>query len=239
MNALVKLRSVRQMTGLDHGNGTTSSTTTTMTSILKAGATQALRFSSIHRLSIVPIQGKIRHFPTTRVSAISQQLITMATAAPQDTPPSQSWWEAFPEAQSSCPRIEAAEVKELIEKVEAAGKGATRDFLLVDVRRTDWEGGTVATSINLPAHTFYQTRPVTYQLCKQAGIKKIIFYCGKIQSHELRLLITHSLSTRKLRKQRSPLRRLDARLPQRSRRNRDQSADPQRRHQRLAKGVRR
>ncbi|CAM1504377.1 Fc.00g019680.m01.CDS01 [Cosmosporella sp. VM-42] len=101
----------------------------------------------------------------------------MASSAPQDTPPSQ-WWDAFPEAQSSVPRIEASEVKDLLEKASAADSRPTRDFLLVDVRRTDWEGGTVASSINLPAHTFYQTRPVVYQLCKQASIKKIIFYCG-------------------------------------------------------------
>ncbi|KAK7430180.1 hypothetical protein QQZ08_003365 [Neonectria magnoliae] len=89
------------------------------------------------------------------------------------------WWTAFPEARASCPRVEASEVAALLEKISAAGSSATRDFLLVDVRRTDWEGGTVSTSINLPAHTFYQTRPVIYQLCKQAGIQRIIFYCGK------------------------------------------------------------
>lgn len=97
-------------------------------------------------------------------------------APPQATP---QWWEAFPEAKASCPRVEAAEVAGLIEKNAAAGEGATRDFLLVDVRRTDWEGGTVATSINFPAHTLYQTRPVIHQLCKQAGIRRIIFYCGE------------------------------------------------------------
>ncbi|KAI8719509.1 Rhodanese domain-containing protein [Fusarium sp. LHS14.1] len=103
----------------------------------------------------------------------------MTSDAPQATP---QWWEAFPEAKASCPRVEAAEVAGLIEKNTTAGKGATRDFLLVDVRRTDWEGGTVATSINFPAHTFYQTRPVIYQLCKQAGIRRIIFYCGSCGS---------------------------------------------------------
>ncbi|KAM3451221.1 hypothetical protein MY3296_005477 [Beauveria thailandica] len=67
----------------------------------------------------------------------------------------------------------------LLEKTFAGPKHAKRDFLLVDVRRTDWDGGTVATSINLPAQSFFQTRPVVYQLCKQAGIERIIFYCGK------------------------------------------------------------
>ena len=89
------------------------------------------------------------------------------------------WWDAFPKPQASCDFIEADEVKDLIEKTRSGGKEVVRNFLLVDVRQKDWEGGTVATSINLPAQTFYQTRPAVYQLCKQAGIKKIIFYCGK------------------------------------------------------------
>lgn len=91
---------------------------------------------------------------------------------------SQPWWAGFPEVQSSCARIEAAQVKSLLESDEAAGKNSKRDFLLVDVRRDDWVGGTIKTSINLPAQTLYQTRPVIYQLCKQAGVKQIIFYCG-------------------------------------------------------------
>ncbi|KAH6900405.1 Rhodanese-like domain-containing protein [Thelonectria olida] len=99
----------------------------------------------------------------------------MASAAP---PESKQWWEAFPEAKAECPRVEASEVADLLEKTSVTAQGLVRDFLLVDVRRTDWEGGTVASSINLPAHSFYQTRPVVYQLCKQAGIKRIIFYCG-------------------------------------------------------------
>lgn len=96
----------------------------------------------------------------------------MASDAPQ-------WWESLPAVQSSCREIEPAEVKQFLEKDAAAGLGTTRDFLLVDVRQKDWQGGTVATSINLPAQTFCQTRASVYQLCKQAGIRRIIFYCGK------------------------------------------------------------
>ena len=97
----------------------------------------------------------------------------------QNTQPA-SWWEAFPEVKASCPRVEASEVKELLEANPIVGDSSSkRNFLLVDVRRTDWEGGTVTSSINLPAHTFYQTRPVVHQLCKQAGIETVIFYCGK------------------------------------------------------------
>jgi len=105
----------------------------------------------------------------------------MGEDAPQDTPQKQ-WWEEFPEPKAECPRTDPSIVAKLIEVNAASGKNAQRDFLLVDVRRTDWVGGTIATSINLPAHTLYQTRPQIYQLVKQAGIKRIIFYCGSCGS---------------------------------------------------------
>ncbi|KAK5992620.1 hypothetical protein PT974_06034 [Cladobotryum mycophilum] len=84
----------------------------------------------------------------------------------------------IPQPQAACSFIEASEVMQLLEDVSATARHKTRDFLLVDVRRTDWEGGTITTSINFPAQSFYQTRSTVYQLCKQAGIKRVIFYCG-------------------------------------------------------------
>ena len=53
------------------------------------------------------------------------------------------------------------------------------DLLVVDVRRTDYEGGAIRGSINLPAHSFYMNRGVLYDLCKRAGVKQVAFYCGK------------------------------------------------------------
>ncbi|KAF2132540.1 Rhodanese-like protein [Dothidotthia symphoricarpi CBS 119687] len=52
------------------------------------------------------------------------------------------------------------------------------DLLLVDVRRTDYEGGTIAGSINLPAQSFCMNRAVLYGLCERAGVKRVAFYCG-------------------------------------------------------------
>ncbi|KAK3937511.1 Rhodanese-like domain-containing protein [Diplogelasinospora grovesii] len=85
------------------------------------------------------------------------------------------WFTAFPEPTSVCDRIDRTEVLELLEG-QSANK--LRDLLLVDARRTDCVGGTITSSINLPAHSFYPTRKMVYDLCKQAGIKRIIFYCG-------------------------------------------------------------
>lgn len=104
----------------------------------------------------------------------------MATDA--NAPPSGDaapWWAGLPEPRATCESIENVEVMSLLEETIARAKHEKRNFLLVDVRRNDWDGGTVATSINLPAQSFFQTRPVVYQLCKQAGIERIIFYCGK------------------------------------------------------------
>lgn len=87
-----------------------------------------------------------------------------------------SWWAAFGEPKNPASSIEADVVKTQLD-AQPLGPSSKRDFLLVDVRRTDLEGGTVASSINFPAHTLYQTRQIIYQLCKQAGVKQIIFYC--------------------------------------------------------------
>ena len=105
---------------------------------------------------------------------ISYQRIGMATAAVSTE---------IPQPQATCPSIEASEVMQLLEELSAAEKHKARDFLLVDVRRTDWEGGTITTSINFPAQSFYQTRSIVYQLCKQAGIKRVFFYCGEKPNH--------------------------------------------------------
>ena len=84
------------------------------------------------------------------------------------------WWTAFPEPQSQPDQIPADQVLALLE----AEGAQPREYLLVDVRRTDCNGGTVTSSINLPAHSFYPTRKTLYDLCTRAGIRKVIFYCG-------------------------------------------------------------
>lgn len=87
------------------------------------------------------------------------------------------WWTAFPQPSSNADKVEPAQVLEMLEK---QSDDKPREFLLVDARRTDCTGGTVATSINLPAHSFFPTRKSLYELCKQAGIKRVIFYCGML-----------------------------------------------------------
>jgi hypothetical protein len=92
------------------------------------------------------------------------------------------WWSDFPEPRSVAAQVEPAQVLQLLQDQESLSEDKPRDFLLVDARRTDCTGGTVYGSLNLPAHSFYSTRKTLYDLCKQAGIKKVIFYCGESAS---------------------------------------------------------
>ncbi|KIV84713.1 hypothetical protein PV11_00479 [Exophiala sideris] len=52
------------------------------------------------------------------------------------------------------------------------------DFLLIDLRRNDHEGGLIRGSINLPAQSLYYSMPTLLSLCQRASIKTVIWYCG-------------------------------------------------------------
>jgi arsenical-resistance protein 2 len=88
------------------------------------------------------------------------------------------WWIDFPEPKSVAARVAPKEVFQLLQNQEI-DEEKPRNFLLVDARRTDCTGGTVRGAINLPAHSFYPSRKILYDLCKQAGIGRVIFYCGE------------------------------------------------------------
>ncbi len=62
-----------------------------------------------------------------------------------------SWWLAFPAARATCLEITADAVMKLFDDMDIAS--APRQFLLVDVRRTDWE---VTTAVR---YLFLQTIP--------------------------------------------------------------------------------
>jgi arsenical-resistance protein 2 len=49
------------------------------------------------------------------------------------------------------------------------------------VRRTDFTGGTVSSAINIPAHGFHVVRGGLFGLCRQAGVRKVVFYCGEYE----------------------------------------------------------
>ncbi|KAI0965813.1 Rhodanese-like domain-containing protein [Xylaria arbuscula] len=88
--------------------------------------------------------------------------------------PEQPWHAAFPAPKTTEPASLTRE--QVLERLRTGGVG--RDFVLVDVRRNDYEGGTIRGSINLPAQSLFPTIPALYQLFKNAGIEYIIWYCG-------------------------------------------------------------
>ena len=51
-------------------------------------------------------------------------------------------------------------------------------MLIVDVRRTDYEGGAIRGSINIPAQGFWWNRGMLYELCYKAGMEWVVFTCG-------------------------------------------------------------
>ncbi|KAF2750611.1 hypothetical protein M011DRAFT_464415, partial [Sporormia fimetaria CBS 119925] len=85
-----------------------------------------------------------------------------------NTPQKANWHDAFPAPKLTAP---------ILPREAALSSLSSPDLLLVDVRRTDFEGGTIRGSLNLPAHSFYMNRAILYDLCKRAGVKKIAFYC--------------------------------------------------------------
>ncbi|KAJ5840750.1 uncharacterized protein N7525_005938 [Penicillium rubens] len=57
------------------------------------------------------------------------------------------------------------------------GKRIGKDFVLVDLRRTDFEGGTIRGSLNLPSQSLYPTIPTLYSVLSQGGIANVVWYC--------------------------------------------------------------
>ncbi|KAH7031374.1 Rhodanese-like domain-containing protein [Microdochium trichocladiopsis] len=95
----------------------------------------------------------------------------MTTNASNDTKP---WHAAFPAPRTTEPGAVSRE--EMLELLRTATAG--KDYVLVDLRRNDYEGGTIKTSINLPAQSLYPTIPALYKLFETAGVKQVIWYCG-------------------------------------------------------------
>ncbi|KAK4444740.1 hypothetical protein QBC34DRAFT_414573 [Podospora aff. communis PSN243] len=95
------------------------------------------------------------------------------------------WWTAFPPPKATPGSISPEEVFRLLEEHQQSHtdekQRTPKDFLLVDVRRTDFTGGTVSSAINIPAHGFYAVRGGLFGLCKQAGLRRVVFYCGEFE----------------------------------------------------------
>ncbi|KAG8934934.1 hypothetical protein FRC03_010179 [Tulasnella sp. 419] len=81
------------------------------------------------------------------------------------------WHAIFPTPSSKPKYISATELASIVRERE---KG--KDYIVVDVRRTDFERAFIRGAINLPAHSFYQTRDGIVTLLSHIPI--VIFHCN-------------------------------------------------------------
>ncbi|KAK4550161.1 hypothetical protein LTR36_003128 [Oleoguttula mirabilis] len=51
-------------------------------------------------------------------------------------------------------------------------------MLIIDVRRTDYEGGAIRGSLNIPAQGFWWNRGMLYEMAYKADIEWVVFTCG-------------------------------------------------------------
>ncbi|KAK0708848.1 Rhodanese-like domain-containing protein [Apiosordaria backusii] len=123
----------------------------------------ALASASRRLFHSLPKDRGIRPLEVHRKSAFRMSHETPAAAPP--------WHAAYPAPSSQTVFIPRDEVLPIL----ANGR---KDAVLVDLRRNDFEGGTIRGSLNLPAQSLYPTLPTVYSTLKAAGLKKVIFYCG-------------------------------------------------------------
>ncbi|KAJ6590523.1 Rhodanese-like domain-containing protein [Mycena vulgaris] len=84
------------------------------------------------------------------------------------------WHAAFPTPTSKPDSIKPADLATMIRDKEIM-----KDYLVVDVRRTDFEGATIAGCLNLPAHSFYPTLSTIVALL--SAVPMVVFHCGSSQ----------------------------------------------------------
>ncbi|GAA5964682.1 hypothetical protein JCM21900_000330 [Sporobolomyces salmonicolor] len=101
----------------------------------------------------------------------------MAQQSPEETP----WHAAFPTptaslSNSTLSGISAPELRELVLAQPELGQ---REFLVVDVRRTDFEEAFIKGAVNFPAHSFYPTLPSVLPILSR--YRTVIFHCQSSQ----------------------------------------------------------
>ncbi|KAJ6571821.1 Rhodanese-like domain-containing protein [Mycena capillaripes] len=84
---------------------------------------------------------------------------------------STDWHAAFPNPAATPGSISSAELAEMIRT-----KKLMKDYLVVDVRRTDFEEASIAGCLNLPAHSFYPTLSTIVALL--ASVPLVVFHCN-------------------------------------------------------------
>jgi len=84
----------------------------------------------------------------------------------------------FPPPTTECQRIPK---ERLLTQFQILGDILNAGTLLIDVRRTDYEGGAIRGSLNMPAQSFPLNMATLFRLCQGDGlsvISRVVFYCG-------------------------------------------------------------
>ncbi|KIV81874.1 hypothetical protein PV11_04024 [Exophiala sideris] len=105
------------------------------------------------------------------------------TTTNQSQAKEEPWHAAFPAPRTTEPNSISSE--DLLRRLQGGERGG-KEFLLIDLRRNDHEGGTIHSSINIPAQTLYPSLEALYSLVTAARIPLVIFYCGSSQGRGTR-----------------------------------------------------
>ena len=84
----------------------------------------------------------------------------------------------IPPPTTECQRIPK---EQLVRQYQILGDILEAGTLLIDVRRTDYEGGCIRGSLNMPAQSFPYNMATLFRLCQGDGlsvISRVVFYCG-------------------------------------------------------------
>ncbi|TRM60367.1 Rhodanese-like domain-containing protein [Schizophyllum amplum] len=83
------------------------------------------------------------------------------------------WYSAFPDPKHT--ELNGITPEDLAALLRDPAVKVGHDVLVVDVRRTDFEGVAIKGAINLPAHSFYETVDTIVELLK--NVRKVVFHC--------------------------------------------------------------
>ncbi|KAJ7484677.1 Rhodanese-like domain-containing protein [Mycena latifolia] len=81
------------------------------------------------------------------------------------------WHAAFPSPTATPASITPSDLATMMRDKEIM-----KDYLVVDVRRTDFEGASITGCLNLPAHSFYPTRSTIVALLSTVPV--VVFHCN-------------------------------------------------------------
>ncbi|KAK0616629.1 Rhodanese-like domain-containing protein [Immersiella caudata] len=119
-------------------------------------------------------------FQPRSLNHLCRATMSTTTRVPPTEASPPPWHAAYPAPRTSQPNgMTREEVLAMLNsQLKDNSPSCQRDFVLVDLRRNDHEGGTIRGSINLPAQSLYPTIPTLYSLFKVANVRRVLWYCG-------------------------------------------------------------